>query len=68
MKEDPPLEAKCRDKFLVQSVAVPGNQEFADVRTHTGSARTHWIITNSRIVDKRGEDCEVRCTGEENSC
>ena len=22
MKEDPPLDAKCRDKFLVQSVAI----------------------------------------------
>lgn len=31
MKEDPPLEAKCRDKFLVQSVAVPANHEFTNV-------------------------------------
>lgn len=31
MKEDPPLEIKCRDKFLVQSVAVPANQEFTNV-------------------------------------
>lgn len=22
MKEDPPLDIKCRDKFLVQSVAI----------------------------------------------
>ena len=22
MKEDPPLDARCRDKFLVQSVAI----------------------------------------------
>ena len=27
MKEDPPLEAKCRDKFLVQSVLVPGETD-----------------------------------------
>ena len=27
MKEQPPLEAKCRDKFLVQSVVVTGEQE-----------------------------------------
>ena len=26
MKEDPPLDARCRDKFLVQSVAVPADQ------------------------------------------
>ncbi|KAF2467010.1 MSP domain-containing protein [Lindgomyces ingoldianus] len=31
MKEDPPLEAKCRDKFLVQSVAVTADKEFTNV-------------------------------------
>lgn len=27
MKEDPPPDAKCRDKFLVQSVGVPSNTD-----------------------------------------
>nr|POE82355.1 vesicle-associated membrane protein-associated protein c16g5.05c [Quercus suber] len=27
MKEDPPLDTRCKDKFLVQSVAVPADQE-----------------------------------------
>lgn len=27
MKEDPPLDAKCRDKFLVQSVSVSSDSE-----------------------------------------
>ncbi|GAD95540.1 MSP domain protein [Paecilomyces variotii No. 5] len=31
MKEEPPLDAKCKDKFLVQSVAVSGDLEFANV-------------------------------------
>lgn len=31
MKEDPPLDAKCRDKFLVQSVAVLDDREFDNV-------------------------------------
>ncbi|EED23752.1 integral ER membrane protein Scs2, putative [Talaromyces stipitatus ATCC 10500] len=31
MKEDPPLDAKCKDKFLVQSVAITGDLEFANV-------------------------------------
>jgi hypothetical protein len=31
MKEDPPLDQKCRDKFLVQSVAVPGDKEFNNI-------------------------------------
>lgn len=31
MKEDPPLEHKCRDKFLVQSVAVTPDRDFPSV-------------------------------------
>lgn len=31
MKEDPPADAKCRDKFLVQSVAVTADKEFSNV-------------------------------------
>lgn len=31
MKEDPPLDAKCRDKFLVQSVAISADKEYANV-------------------------------------
>lgn len=31
MKEEPPADAKCKDKFLVQSVAVTRDMEFANV-------------------------------------
>ncbi|KAK3620582.1 phosphatidylinositol-binding protein scs2 [Elasticomyces elasticus] len=31
MKEDPPADARCRDKFLVQSVSVPSDKEFTSV-------------------------------------
>ena len=31
MKEDPPPDARCRDKFLVQSVAVTADMEFSNV-------------------------------------
>lgn len=31
MKQEPPLDAKCRDKFLVQSVAVTADKEFANI-------------------------------------
>lgn len=31
MKEDPPLEAKCRDKFLVQSVAISADKEVSNI-------------------------------------
>ncbi|KAK4985142.1 phosphatidylinositol-binding protein scs2 [Elasticomyces elasticus] len=30
MKEDPPPDARCRDKFLVQSVAVTADREFSN--------------------------------------
>jgi hypothetical protein len=33
MKEDPAPDAKCRDKFLVQSVAVSADKEFNNVRS-----------------------------------
>ncbi|EMC97635.1 hypothetical protein BAUCODRAFT_575649 [Baudoinia panamericana UAMH 10762] len=31
MKEDPPPDARCRDKFLVQTVTVPSDREFTTV-------------------------------------
>lgn len=31
MKEDPPLDAKCRDKFLVQSVLITANDDANNV-------------------------------------
>ncbi|RMZ69266.1 msp domain-containing [Pyrenophora seminiperda CCB06] len=33
MKEDPPPDAKCRDKFLVQSVLITADKEFTNVGT-----------------------------------
>ncbi|EOO01915.1 putative msp domain-containing protein [Phaeoacremonium minimum UCRPA7] len=32
MKQDPPLDTKCRDKFLVQSVNISGDKEFTSVQ------------------------------------
>jgi hypothetical protein len=31
MKVEPPADAKCRDKFLVQSVAVTADKEFTNI-------------------------------------
>ncbi|KAF3760647.1 hypothetical protein M406DRAFT_353474 [Cryphonectria parasitica EP155] len=33
MKQDPPLDTKCRDKFLVQSVIISSDLEFSNVQT-----------------------------------
>ncbi len=31
MKEDPPLHIKCRDKFLVQSIAILPHQDSSNM-------------------------------------
>ena len=33
MKEDPPLDARCRDKFLVQSVGIPKEHDVGSFAT-----------------------------------
>ncbi|KAI0470699.1 PapD-like protein [Xylariaceae sp. FL0804] len=33
MKQEPPMDAKCRDKFLVQSVAITSDKEFEQLPT-----------------------------------
>lgn len=38
MKDEPPLDAKCKDKFLVQTVAVAGDMEYANVTSIVCSA------------------------------
>lgn len=40
MKQEPPPDAKCRDKFLVQSIAVTADKEFANI-----SAVVSWPLT-----------------------
>lgn len=36
MKEDPPPDARCRDKFLVQSVAISAGNEATNISTVVG--------------------------------
>ena len=38
MREDPPLDARCRDKFLVQSVAINADQDVGNVANIVGSS------------------------------
>lgn len=33
MREDPPLDARCRDKFLVQSVGITPDKESSNIAT-----------------------------------
>ncbi|MCJ1313445.1 phosphatidylinositol-binding protein scs2 [Agyrium rufum] len=48
MKEDPPLEAKCRDKFLVQSVGIP-----ADADANVASIWSNIEKTNKSSIQER---------------
>jgi hypothetical protein len=46
MKEDPAPDAKCRDKFLVQSVSITAEKEFSNVAAlvwlHLSRAYSHY--------------------------
>ncbi|KAF1960111.1 VAMP-associated protein [Byssothecium circinans] len=49
MKEDPPPDAKCRDKFLVQSVLVTADKEFSNV----ASLWSHIEQTSKSSIQER---------------
>jgi hypothetical protein len=49
MKEDLPLDAKCKDKFLVQSVLVTPDQEFSNV----GAMWSHMEKTAKQSIQER---------------
>ena len=44
MKEEPPLNAKCKDKFLIQSTNITPDKEqlpLADIVSHTSNFTPH---------------------------
>ncbi|KAF2279676.1 MSP domain-containing protein [Westerdykella ornata] len=49
MKEDPPPDAKCRDKFLVQSVLITADKEF----TNVASLWSHIEQTNKQSIQEK---------------
>lgn len=54
MKQDPPADTKCRDKFLVQSVPISGDLEFSNVQTIVSRSWLfghHWA--HVQILTKR---------------
>ena len=48
MKEDPPPDAKCRDKFLVQSIAISPDNEYSNI---TQVVRLSWSLSLGSIAD-----------------
>ncbi|KHN93880.1 Vesicle-associated membrane protein [Metarhizium album ARSEF 1941] len=61
MKQDPPLDAKCRDKFLVQCAPITSDKDFSSIASVLESAdratlverkiRVNWLAAN-------GEDAQ----------
>ena len=50
MRTEPPPEAKCKDKFLVQSTAITADKEFANIAAIVGlflSGRSRTLLTFS---------------------
>lgn len=50
MKEDPPPDARCRDKFLVQSVAVDANTDAANIASVWNNIET---AAKSSVQEKK---------------
>ncbi|OAA39409.1 Vesicle-associated membrane protein [Metarhizium rileyi] len=60
MKQDPPLDAKCRDKFLVQCAPIPSDQDFSSIASVLESAdkttlverkiRVNWLAINGETA------------------
>ena len=60
MKQDPPLDAKCRDKFLVQSAPINSDQDFASIASVLESAdksqlterkiRVNWLAASGEAA------------------
>lgn len=60
MKQDPPLDAKCRDKFLVQCAPISSDQDFASIASVLESVdksqlterkiRVNWLAANGEAA------------------
>jgi hypothetical protein len=66
MKEDPPLDARCKDKFLVQSAIIPVEQEVKPLAELVScalladtSSSLHPLMTISPSVVRNGENGEI---------
>ncbi|KAL9122351.1 MAG: hypothetical protein Q9187_001086 [Circinaria calcarea] len=69
MKEDPPLDARCRDKFLVQSVVIAPDQELPNITTIV-SDPVAWLYYECSLmaVAKHRENRKKFYSGAKDSC
>ena len=69
MKEDPPPDAKCRDKFLVQTVAITAEKEFNNVAALVGAMAELYVQrTDAAVVVPHRANFQVLHPREEDSC
>ncbi|KAG6037287.1 hypothetical protein E4U41_005229 [Claviceps citrina] len=64
MKQDPPLDAKCRDKFLVQCAPISSDQDFASIASVLETVdksllterkiRVNWLAANGEATEETG--------------
>lgn len=71
MKEDPPLDAKCRDKFLVQSIAISADHEASNIQQVVRIGQRELLRVNMDadrdIVAAHRTDSQVFYSREEDS-
>ena len=58
MKEQPPPDAKCRDKFLVQSVAVTADKEFTNIGAIVRYTYLEGMDISDRVQWQHVDDAE----------
>ncbi|OJJ87080.1 putative integral ER membrane protein Scs2 [Aspergillus glaucus CBS 516.65] len=66
MKDEPPLDAKCKDKFLVQTVAVTGDLEFANVTSIFEKSSKSSVQERKIRVNWLAQDLDASQGGEAN--
>ncbi|KAG6008662.1 hypothetical protein E4U21_004017 [Claviceps maximensis] len=72
MKQDPPLDAKCRDKFLVQCAPISPDQDFASIASVLETAdksllterkiRVSWLAANGEAAQETGSPMAAQST------
>jgi len=67
MKTEPPADARCRDKFLVQSVTITSDKEFTNVAQIVGSSLPS-LFACANLGVKVGLGGKVRHPGKKDPC
>lgn len=67
MREDPPPDTRCRDKFLVQSVAITPERDMSNIAATVSHSQSLNELCSPSVVAKCGEDFQSGYSGTKNS-